>query len=73
MAEKDRYRVFISYSRDDKELVERIIETLKEIGLRPMWDQSFTGGGGFPEQIRKFIAHSHVFVPIITERSSKRS
>jgi len=68
----DTYRVFISYSHEDKELVEKIVKTLEENGLTPMWDENFAWGHGFPEQIKNFIAHAHVFVPIITEASSKR-
>ena len=66
------YRVFISYSRDNKSLVEKIVNVLEGNNLMVMWDKHFAGGGGFPEQIKKFIAHSHVFAPIITEESSKR-
>ncbi|WP_287152964.1 toll/interleukin-1 receptor domain-containing protein [Candidatus Solincola tengchongensis] len=66
------YRVFISYSHEDSDLVELIVSILNEIGLRPLWDRNFAYGRGFPEQIRKCIAHAHVFLPLITESSSKR-
>ncbi len=66
------YRVFISYSHEDYELVEKLVSILEENGLTPMWDRDFAWGHGFPEQIKNFIAHAHVFVPVITEASSKR-
>lgn len=65
-------RVFISYSHDDKESVKSIVNILEENGLTPLWDQSFAFGHGFPEQIKNFIAHAHVFMPIISTASSKR-
>lgn len=37
-----------------------------------MWDRNFAYGKGFHEQIEKFIAHAHVFLPIITETSDQR-
>jgi hypothetical protein len=37
-----------------------------------MLDKDFSFGGKFTDQIRNFIAHAHVFVPVITESSSKR-
>ena len=66
------YRVFISYSHEDLKLVKVVVKALEENGLTPMWDENFAWGHGFPEQIKNFIAHAHVFVPIITEASSER-
>ncbi|MEW6533595.1 MAG: toll/interleukin-1 receptor domain-containing protein [Thermodesulfobacteriota bacterium] len=71
-AQMSRYRIFVSYSRDDVELVEQIVNVLQENGLIPMWDRNFAWGHGFPDQIKNFIAHAHVFMPIITEASGKR-
>jgi hypothetical protein len=68
----NQYRIFISYSRKDFKLVEKIVRILNENKLQPLFDENITGGQGFPDQIRNFIAHSHVFVPVITKRSSKR-
>ncbi|MBC7248050.1 MAG: toll/interleukin-1 receptor domain-containing protein [Actinobacteria bacterium] len=67
-----RYRVFISYSHEDGDLVEKIVSVLEDAGLRPMWDRDFAFGRGFPEQIRMRIAHAHVFLPLITESSNRR-
>ena len=70
--EEDTYRVFISYSHEDLELVLRIVEVLDNNRLTPMWDKNFSYGTGFHEQIKTFIAHAHVFLPVITEASSRR-
>jgi len=72
MPEKPDYRVFINYSHQDSELVDQLVAILRENGLRPMLDKDFAFGGRFTDQIRNFIAHAHVFVPVITESSSKR-
>ena len=66
------YRIFISYSHEDQEVAGKLVKILEENGLIPMWDRDFITGDGFPEQIKNFIAHAHVFVPLITEASSKR-
>jgi hypothetical protein len=64
-----QYRVFISYSHKDEILVTGIAEILKKNGLKPMWDKNFAFGQGFHDQIKKFIAHSHVFLPVISHNS----
>jgi hypothetical protein len=46
------YRVFISYSHQDAELVGRIASILEDNGLRPMLDTTFSSEGGF---IRKSV------------------
>ncbi|HWI64825.1 MAG TPA: toll/interleukin-1 receptor domain-containing protein [Symbiobacteriaceae bacterium] len=66
------YRVFISYSHKDLELVQRVVNALEENGLTPIWDRNFAFGYGFHEQIQTFISHAHVFMPVITRGSSKR-
>lgn len=70
--ERESYRVFISYSHNDTELVLKIIDVLDKNGLKPIWDKNFAYGHGFHEQIKTFISHAHVFLPVITEDSSKR-
>jgi hypothetical protein len=64
-------RVFISYSHNDKASVEKIVEALHSNGIMPMWDQNFLYGHGFHDQIKTFISYSHVFLPLITEKSTK--
>jgi hypothetical protein len=69
---KNKYRVFISYSHEDRNLVKQIASILEENGLQPMLDDSFASGRGFTDQIKSFIAHAHVFMPVITKESSHR-
>lgn len=68
-----KYRVFLSYFHEDAELVERITSLLEENSLQPMLDKDFAFGQGFTDQIRNYIAHAHVFMPVITKESSTRS
>lgn len=66
------YRVFISYSHQDLEFVQRVVKIIEDNGLMPMWDRNFRWGEGFHEQIKNYIAHSHVFMPVITSHSDER-
>jgi hypothetical protein len=66
------YRVFISYSHKDIDYVQKIARILEQNGLTPVWDKSFSFGYGFHEQIQNYIAHAHVFMPVITVESNKR-
>jgi hypothetical protein len=68
-----KYRIFISYSHKDKELVLKIADILEGNGFKPMWDRDFKFGTGFHDQIKNFISHSHVFLPVITPTSNKRN
>jgi len=70
--DNDTCRVFVSYSREDSELVKKIVKTLEDNGLLPLWDQNFRFGSGFHEQIKKYIAYAHVFMPVLTEGSIRR-
>jgi hypothetical protein len=67
-----KIRVFISYSHQDKELVNKIIGILDKNVLEPLWTEKLSGGSGFDEQIRIFIEHAHVFMPVITKSSLAR-
>jgi hypothetical protein len=62
-------RVFISYFQRDRKLVEQVERVLRHNGLDTLWDENFEFGHGFPEQIKNFIAHAHVLMPIITSTS----
>lgn len=66
------YRVFISYSHEDVDLVLKIVEIIEKNGLIPLWDKNFSFGIGFQDSIKTFIAHAHVFLPVVTESSSER-
>ncbi len=72
LARISKYRVFISYSHADRRMVEKIADILKENGLQPMWDENFAYGQGFHEQIKKYIAHAHVFLPVLTKTADAR-
>ncbi len=65
-------RVFISYSHEDKNVVAVIEKILKENALHPVWTEKLSGGSGFDEQIKFFIKHSHVFLPVLTKSSCER-
>ncbi|MEI6503449.1 MAG: toll/interleukin-1 receptor domain-containing protein, partial [Armatimonadota bacterium] len=67
-----KLRVFISYSHADDGAAVSIAQALAENGLVPLSDAGFPYGTGFVEQIRSFIAHAHVFLPLVTESSSSR-
>ena len=74
MFEEDRqYRVFLSYSHQDLGIARAVDSILKRNGLRPMWDEHFAYGQGFHDQIKKFIAHAHVFLPILTHSANQRN
>ncbi len=61
---------YISYSHQDKALAEKICAVIQNLGLAPLWDEDFAAGQGFHDQIKRFIAHAHVVMPIITPASS---
>ncbi|MEW6386504.1 MAG: toll/interleukin-1 receptor domain-containing protein [Thermodesulfobacteriota bacterium] len=68
----ETYRVFISYSHQDRELAQKVVEALEANDFAVLWDKNLPYGMGFTEQIKNFIAHAHVFMPIISEESSER-
>ena len=67
-----KIRVFVSYSSNDLPLVENIVEMLEEEGMSVLWTKELKIGEGFDEQLKIFIEHSHVFMPILTESASAR-
>ncbi|MBN1893593.1 toll/interleukin-1 receptor domain-containing protein [bacterium] len=68
----DTYRIFISYSHEDIEFSRKIVNIFEDGGFEVLWDKNFQCGQGFHDQIRNYISHSHVFVPILTEASNRR-
>lgn len=66
------YRVFISYSRDERELAQRVRAHLEEIGAKPMSDADILKGASFTGEIRFKISCAHVFIPILTSNSKSR-
>lgn len=65
-------RVFVSYSHHDQSLVEKIVNILKDGGITVLWSSTLSAAGQFSEEIKRFIEHAHVFMPILTEEGSKR-
>jgi len=63
------YRIFIGYSREDLNAVKKIVQVLKELGHEPVWDQNIMPGEEFTNAIKNLIAHSHIFMPFLTENS----
>jgi len=68
----DKIRVFISYSQKDLELVEKLVEILKDEGIMVLWTRSLAPGKGYIDQLKVFIEHAHIFMPVITKSSSAR-
>lgn len=66
------YRVFVSYSREDKPLARRLVDRLASAELRAVWDEDIKPAQRFCEVIKHDIAHAHVFLPILTRKSVKR-
>jgi hypothetical protein len=63
------YRVFVSYADEDRPDASRIVSRLRDLDLQPVWDQDNPGGWPFVELTKKHIAHSHLFLPLLTNRS----
>jgi hypothetical protein len=63
-------RIFISYSHKDQDIVERLAEIIKRAGMLPLWTKKLAAGIVFDEQIKDFIQHAHIFMPVISESSS---
>lgn len=72
MPDESKLRAFISYSHSDRPAFEAVNATLRALGLAPWSDQDLEAGHGFTEQIQTKIAHSHLFVPILTPESHNR-
>ena len=66
------YRVFICYSRRDEPLERKLRRYLTQIGVEPMSNVHIPAGVPFPEDIMTKIGYAHVFMPLLTEESSRR-
>jgi len=51
----DRWDVFISYARSDREVAHRLSEALRQRGFRVWWDWDLVGGEDFRGRIRDVI------------------
>jgi hypothetical protein len=68
-----KYRVFISYSSEDVDQKDILCTILKNNNLCPISSSEFALGHEFLDQIKKFISHAHVFMPVISRSSNKSS
>lgn len=60
--------VFISYSRRDSDVVEKLYEALTAKGLNVWYDKyNLTAGGNFMAEIRQAIKTTQFFVPILSQ------
>jgi hypothetical protein len=66
-----RFRVFLSYLHEDRELARQVVNVLEAMGLEPVWDRDIHPGSPFTDAIKGLIAHAHVFMPLVTENSQK--
>lgn len=66
------FRIFLSYSHEDSDLANIAADVLTAMGLIPLWDKQIRPGTAFTEAIKSLIHHAHIFMPLITESSSKR-
>lgn len=64
------YRVFISYSHHDEALADKLEAHLCDCGVIPVRDTSITAGTRFSDEIKRKISFSHVFVTLLTGRST---
>ena len=66
------YRIFLSYSSEDRPLAEALQRVLASMGLKVAWDRELVWGNPFTEDIKNLIDRSHLFVPLLTENSKVR-
>jgi hypothetical protein len=66
------YRLFLSYSSEDRPLAEALQRVLLSMGLKVTWDRELVWGNPFTEDIKNLIDRSHLFVPLLTENSKGR-
>jgi hypothetical protein len=67
-----KFRIFLSYSHEDRQLAEKVVKELRRIGLNPVYDKDIQPGSPFTDAIKGLITHCHVFLPLITRNSQKR-
>jgi len=63
------YRIFVSYSRADSKLVDRLHDHLVELGAHPMFDKHIKFASRFSDEIRNQISYAHIFIAFITNHS----
>ena len=64
--------VFISYSRSDSRIAEKLYNALTAQGKRVWYDRNnLTDGGNFMDEIRKAIYTTKYFIPILSDNITK--
>ena len=64
--------VFISYSRSDSNVAERLYDILTKQGKRVWYDRkNLSAGGNFMEEIRRAIRTAKYFIPIFSDNIEK--
>ncbi len=53
-------------------MLDSVVEVLRDLGLSPWWDKELGPGRLFLDEIKQKIATAHLFVPLLTPRSSLR-
>jgi len=66
------FRIFISYSHEDKQLALIASEALTDLGYHTLWDADIHPGTAFSDAIKGLIHHAHIFMPLITESAAQR-
>jgi len=67
-----RFRVFVSYSHEDRQLARKVVDALREKNVLPIWDDDIRPGAPFSDAIKGLISHAHLFMPIITPNAQQR-
>lgn len=64
--------VFLSYSRRDKEIVDKLFRALSEAGVRVWYDDNdIPGGADWKETFRKGVRNTRLFIPILSKNIEK--
>lgn len=64
-------RLFISYSREDREQVERLARALEKAGFRVWWDAALEGGHQFAAEIERQLEASDAVIVVWSAASVK--
>lgn len=69
---EDNMDVFISYSRSDSNIAEKLYDALTKQGKRVWYDKhNLTEGGNFMEEIKKAIRTAKYFLPILSDNITR--
>lgn len=63
--------VFLSYSREDTALAQRLAHAIEAAGYTVWWDRQISVGATFDDAIQHALSDARVFVTLLTARSVK--